>query len=68
MQHISAAVAFAEAVIKLQFASWSLLFEELGMEQFTQLVTLIGHMLYDRFGSLLLPPVVTANYPDIAYV
>lgn len=66
--NVSAALAVAEMIRKNQCAMYQRLKILLGSDQFAQWAGVVGHLMYDRFSSIVAPPITVQKYADLAYI
>lgn len=66
--NVSAALAVAEMIRKNQCAMYQRLKILLGRDQFAQWAGVVGHLMYDRFASIVAPPITVQKYADLAYI
>lgn len=68
INHVTLALAFAEAVIRPTVNPIPFLAGILGVRQFENVATIAGWCIYDRFNSLVAPPLLMKEYADLAYI
>lgn len=65
--HIFSLKKLADALLNLEYFPFYILEHEIGIEEFTSVATLIGWILFDKFGSLISPPVPIKSYANLLY-
>lgn len=68
VKNVTLAVTFADCVIKSMHVALDKLIELIGEQQFKALVILALNLMYDKLCAFVKPPVVVAEYADLAYI
>lgn len=68
VKNVTLAVTFAECVIKSMHVALDKLIELIGDQQFKALVVLALHLMHDKLCAFVKPPIVVAEYADLAYI
>lgn len=66
--NVASAIALAQCVTKIKGFDIDYLMSQLPYNEFKAISELAGHLIYDKFCSLVEPPVEMHNYADLAYI